>query len=239
MMVRPFGLRVQERAPDCDPDRPVADFSDPAMEERIGGNAKRAGLKAEAYIDRLAKIWETRHAVPGHIEQVAAMARAAGAPMLSHDDNTPVIRDYYRARGARISEFPMTVETARAARAAGDAIVFGAPNAVRGGSHIGSPSTTAMVAEGLCDMLASDYFYPAMLIAVARLVADGVAALEQAWALVSANPAWASGLTDRGRLAPGLRADVMAVDWPEAGTPAVRATFSGGRIAHLSGLVPV
>jgi alpha-D-ribose 1-methylphosphonate 5-triphosphate diphosphatase len=238
MMVRPLGQRVQDRAPDCDPDRPVADFADPAFVARVGGNPARAGLKPDAYIDRLARMWATREAVPASIAEVAALARAAGAPMLSHDDNSPTLRAYYRGHGARVCEFPMTVETARAARAAGDAIVFGAPNAVRGGSHIGSPSTLEMVAEGLCDMLASDYFYPAMLIAVARIVADGHADLATAWSLVSSGPAQAHGLTDRGHLAPGARADVVVVDWPDGATPAVRATFSGGEIAHLSRLEP-
>lgn len=239
MTMRPPGIRVQDRAPDCDPGRPFADLTAPDFLVRIAPTAARSGLTPEAYRDRLADVWSRRGAVAGHIAQVAAMAARAGAPMLSHDDNWPEVRAFYRGFGARISEFPMTVETARAARAAGDAIVFGAPNAVRGGSHLGSPSTAEMVAEGLCDMLASDYFYPAMLAAVARLVADGVADLPAAWALVSEAPARASGLTDRGRLEPGLRADIVAVDWPEGGMPAVRATLVAGRIAHLSGLAPV
>ena len=238
MMVRPLGVRVQDRAPDCDPERPVADLADPGFAARVGGNPARAGLKPDAYIDRLSRIWETRNTMPGRIAEVARMAARAGAPMLSHDDNSPALRDYYRGHGARISEFPMTVETAQAARAAGDAIVFGAPNAVRGGSHIGSPSTLDMVAEGLCDMLASDYFYPAMLAAVARLVDERHADLPAAWSLVSEGPALAHGLTDRGRLEAGLRADVVAVDWPTGAMPAVRATFSGGRIAHLGNLTP-
>jgi alpha-D-ribose 1-methylphosphonate 5-triphosphate diphosphatase len=238
MTVRPLGQPVQARAPDCDPSRPVADFAGPGLAARIESSARRAGLTADAYVDRLSGIWAARDAVHGNIERVAAMATAAGAPMLSHDDNAIVIRDYYRAFGARTSEFPMTVETARAARAAGDTIVFGAPNAVRGGSHIGSPSTADMVAAGLWDAMASDYFYPAMLAAVAGLVNDGVCSLPAAWRLVSENPAHASGLSDRGRLAAGLRADVVVVEWPPAGTPVVRATFAGGRLAHSTGLLP-
>jgi alpha-D-ribose 1-methylphosphonate 5-triphosphate diphosphatase len=69
-------------------------------------------------------------------------------------------------------------------------------------------------------------------------VNDGVCSLPAAWRLVSENPAHASGLSDRGRLAAGLRADVVVVEWPAAGTPVVRATFAGGRLAHSTGLLP-
>ena len=105
------------------------------------------------------------------------------------------------------------------AREAGDWIGLGAPNAMRSGSHLGSPGAAEMIARGLCDILASDYFYPAMLGAVARLRADEVGDLPALWRLVSANPAAAMGLTDRGLIAPGLRADLILLDWPEGAPP--------------------
>jgi alpha-D-ribose 1-methylphosphonate 5-triphosphate diphosphatase len=116
-----------------------------------------------------------------------------------------------------------------AARAAGDAIVLGAPNAMRGGSHLGSPGAADMIARGLCDILASDYFYPAMLGSMARLQADKVAPLPALWRLVSLNPARAMGLTDRGSIAPGQRADLVLLDWPEGHAPAPLRTWVAGR----------
>jgi len=166
------------------------------------------------------------------IAKVADMGRAAGTPMLSHDDTQTETRDYYRGHGARISEFPMNLTVTRAARAAGDWIVFGAPNAARGGSHLGSPGAADMVAAGLCDILASDYYYPAMLAAVARLQADGVGGLPDLWRLVSANPAAALGLADRGDIAVGRRADLVLLDWPEGHTPVVRHCFVNGHAAY-------
>ncbi|MGB0905378.1 MAG: amidohydrolase family protein, partial [Mangrovicoccus sp.] len=143
-------------------------------------------------------------------------------------------RDFYRELGASIAEFPMRIPVTQKAKEAGDWIVFGAPNAVRGGSHIGSPSAAEMVEMGLADILASDYFYPAMLAAVARMHRENRAPLPQLWATVSANPARASGLSDRGEIALGKRADLVLLDWPEGHTPRVVLTMVTGRIAYMS-----
>ena len=171
--------------------------------------------------------------MPAAIARLGAAARELGVPMLSHDDTRTAARDWYRERGATIAEFPMHESVARAAREAGDGIVFGAPNAARGGSHLGgSPSAADMVEAGLCDALASDYHYPAMLVAVARLVDERRASLPEAWSLVSAGPARLMGLDDRGRIEVGRRADLVLVDWPDGGPPAVVATMVGGRFAY-------
>jgi alpha-D-ribose 1-methylphosphonate 5-triphosphate diphosphatase len=89
-----------------------------------------------------------------------------------------------------------------------------------------------MVAAGLCDILASDYYYPAMLSAVARLQADGIGQLPDLWKLVAANPASALGLGDRGEITPGRRADLLLLDWPEGCTPVVRSCIVQGRAAY-------
>ena len=222
---------LQQRPFEFSPDFPVMDLATYDL-KKLGERAKRSDITPEAYRDLLASVWAKRPQVPGYIGRVAALGRAAGAPMLSHDDSHFETRDYFRAMGARISEFPMNLATAEAARAAGDYIVFGAPNAMRGGSHLGSPGAAEMIARGLCDVLASDYYYPAMLGAVVRLVADGVVDLPRAWALVASCPARALGLANRGRVAEGFRADLVLLDWPDGGTPAAVATFCAGRVSH-------
>ena len=121
-----------------------------------------------------------------------------------------------------------------AARDLGNAVVFGAPNVVRGGSHTGAPSATEMVRAGLCDVLTSDYYYPAPLAAALRLAGDGVLPLAQAWNLVSLNPARAAGLKDRGALAPGLIADAIVVDDRMPGLPRVCAAIVGGELRYAS-----
>jgi len=90
------------------------------------------------------------------------------------------------------------------------------------------------VAEGLCDALASDYHYPAPARAAWRCVELGILTEAQAWALVSEGPARLLGLTDRGRLEPGLRADLIVRD---SATRRIEATFAGGQLAFMSGAV--
>ncbi|MEL6700710.1 MAG: amidohydrolase family protein, partial [Pseudomonadota bacterium] len=118
------------------------------------------------------------------------------------------------------------------ARSDGDLIIFGSPNAVRGGSHIGSLGAGDMVEAGLCDVLASDYYYPAMLAAVDRLDREKRADRLALWSLISSGPAKSMGLQDRGEITAGKRADLVLVDWPDGQTPAIQGTWVAGRQAY-------
>jgi len=105
---------------------------------------------------------------------------------------------------------------------------------VRGGSHTGWTKASDMIAKGLCSVLASDYYYPAQLLAAFRLAADGVLPLAEAWNLVSAAPAVAAGLPDRGILARGYRADIILVDDELPLRPRIVAVIAAGRLVHLT-----
>ncbi|KRP91335.1 phosphonate metabolism protein PhnM [Bradyrhizobium pachyrhizi] len=196
--------------------------------------AERTGLSVEAVNDMLDRIVARRPEVPASIARLAAAARAADIRMLSHDDNSPAMRQEFRALGATIAEFPVNEETARDAAAADDFIVFGAPNVVRGGSHTGWTKASDMIAQGLCSVLASDYYYPAQLLAAFRLVADGILPLAKAWDLISSAPARAAGLADRGVLAAGRRADIIVVDDKAPLRPRIIAVIAAGRLVHLA-----
>ena len=89
-----------------------------------------------------------------------------------------------------------------------------------------------MVEAGLCDALASDYFYPALLAAVSRLESERRADRLSLWRLVSSGPARAMGLDDRGEIAVGKRADLVLVDWPDGLAPAIEGTWVAGRPAY-------
>jgi alpha-D-ribose 1-methylphosphonate 5-triphosphate diphosphatase len=193
--------------------------------------AERAGLSAADFAALAQRAWARRAEVPAARLRLAEAARAAGIPMLSHDDDTPETRAAFRAVGAAICEFPMAEAVARAARAAGEHVVMGAPNVVRGGSHLGWSSAAPLAERGLVTILASDYVWPAMMEAAFVMASRGVLDLAAAWALIAENPAKAAGLPDRGRIAPGLRGDVVVVD-PASRAPV--ATFAAGRLAWLS-----
>lgn len=193
--------------------------------------AHRAGMSVAAFTALAHRIAERAPEVPQALDRIAAAARARGLPMASHDDDSIEMRNAFAARGAGISEFPMTEPVARFARDRGDATVMGSPNVVRGGSHLGWVSAADMAERDLCSVLVSDYYYPCLYQAPFVLASRGVLSLAQAWALVSANPARAAMLGDRGEIAEGLRGDVVVID------PATRlpvATFVAGRLAWIS-----
>lgn len=240
MGMRSFDTPLIDRPFEQSPAFETADIDDPRMDDRLSPLARRAGLDLTGYRALLKQVWSRRGDVDGMIREIAGMAAEVGAPMLSHDDTQEETRAYYRALGAGIAEFPMSEAVARRAQALGEAVVLGAPNVLRGGSHIGSLSAADMIEDGVCTVLASDYAYPAMLGAMGRLMAEKRGDLSKIWSCVSANAASALGLDDRGDIAPGKRADLVALDWPSLEkphggsiAPAVKMTMSGGRLAYL------
>ena len=191
----------------------------------------RAGMKMDAFKTLAQRIGAASDSVPKGVRRIGAAARAAGLPMASHDDYSLERRDYFRGQGARICEFPIAEEVGHAARAAGDYVVMGSPNVVRGRSHLGWASAATSAEAGVCNVLSSDYFYPAMARAAMILAGRDVLDLARAWALISANPAAAAGLTDRGSIQVGKRADIVVLD---PATSRAVLTVAGGRIAHIS-----
>ena len=201
--------------------------------KQVAKYAGRCGIAPAAFVALAEQAWARRAEVPAARLRLSEAARAAGIPMLSHDDATIAMRQEFRALGAAICEFPMAEDVAAEARAAGEHVVMGAPNVVRGGSHLGWSAAAPLAERGLVTVLASDYVWPTMAEAAFVLAGRGVLDLAASWALISANPAAATGLLDRGRIAPGLRGDVVVVD---PATRAPVATFAAGRLAWLSPL---
>ncbi len=202
--------------------------------DKIAQMAERSGLARERFLELVERLRGRSDEVPELIARIAAQARSHGVALLSHDDESPERRAWFRALGCRVSEFPMNIETAQEAAGASDDIVLGAPNVMRGGSHMGWVNASDMISRGLCSILASDYYYPALLIAAFRLVENGILPLERAWPLISSAPARAAGLNDRGRIGAGLRADLVLVDPQVRGRPNVVAALVQGRIVYLT-----
>jgi alpha-D-ribose 1-methylphosphonate 5-triphosphate diphosphatase len=165
---------------------------------------------------------------------LAGLARAAGVRLASHDDDSPGRVAAMAAMGASISEFPVNVEAATAARAAGLVTVFGAPNILRGSSQSGNVRALDAVHQGLADCLCADYAPAAMLAAAFRLPAVSALSLPEAVRMVTRAPALAAGLEDRGQIAPGLRADLIAVREVDR-LPQVTHVWRAGTLVYRAG----
>ena len=205
-----------------------------ARGEELARYADRSGIGTDAFTDLLDRVTARGPMVRPGIERLAGVACNAGIPLASHDDETPEIRRWFGGLGVDICEFPMDAPTARTALDLGGDVVLGAPNIIRGGSHAGRLGAAGAARQGLCSILTSDYYYPAVLCAPFRLVQEGIMALPDAWALVSRNPARALGLEDRGEIAPGRRADLIVVDDSDPFLPRVTAAFVAGRPVYAS-----
>jgi alpha-D-ribose 1-methylphosphonate 5-triphosphate diphosphatase len=148
-------------------------------------------------------------------------------PLASHDDDTPEVVRQNAADGILISEFPVAMEAAAEAKRLGVAVIAGAPNIVRGGSHSGNVAAADLVRAGSVDVLASDYVPPAMVEAAWLAAGAGDTTLPAAVAMITAAAARMVGLDDRGRIAAGLRADLVQVR-PHEGHAVVRRVWRAG-----------
>jgi alpha-D-ribose 1-methylphosphonate 5-triphosphate diphosphatase len=193
--------------------------------------AERAGMKMDDFIALADRVGARDAEVAAALAQIAAAARDAFLPMASHDDDTIATRQAFMARGAAICEFPITEEVGQYAADQGQFVVMGSPNVVRGGSHLGWASAADLAERGICNVLTSDYYYPCLLEAPFVIAARGKLDFAAAWALISANPARAAQLNDRGTLENGRRGDVVVVD---STTRAAVASFVAGRLAYIS-----
>ncbi len=167
------------------------------------------------------------------IGEITALARQAGMVVASHDDDSPEKVALVQSVGASLSEFPVSLEAAKAAKSLGMQIIMGAPNALRGSSHTGNLSALDALEHGVLDILASDYYPAAMLRAALEIVKKGLLELPEAINLVSYNPARAVGMHNRGSLEVGRQADIVLLD--HHADYRVVATLRQGKIIYWAG----
>lgn len=164
-----------------------------------------------------------------HEAAAVSAARRYGAVLASHDDTEPdhVVRS--AEHGAQFAEFPTTVEAAQACKDHGIKVMMGAPNLIRGGSHSGNVAARELAEADLLDIVSSDYV-PSSLLSAALMLGDLWGDLPRGIASVTAAPAKAVGLVDRGEIRPGARADLLRVARVGA-AGAVRGVWVQGRRA--------
>lgn len=198
---------------------------------------ERSGLEKDAFLQLVEKLSEREHETTKLVEKLAKAARDHSISMASHDDKTAATRQFYNSLGCYISEFPLTAEAINQAQELGNHIVLGAPNIIRGGSHMGASGLSAAesIKAGKGDILCSDYYYPALMQAPFKLVADKILEFGDSWGMVSKAPAQAAGLVDRGEIVEGKRADLILVEELGLGQLDLKATFVNGRMVFQSG----
>jgi len=191
---------------------------------------KKGGL-TDPELDEMFAIrrrYQETHAEPNR-RALVEMARRHGIPLASHDDTVPEHVSESIGDKVAIAEFPTTAEAATSLHAAGIKVLMGAPNLVRGGSHSGNVATADLAAAGVLDIMSSDYVPSALLLGALRLP-EAVPQFDLPAAIrtVSRTPAHAVGLTDRGEIAVGKRADLVRV-YCRAGAATARMVWREGR----------
>ncbi|SFA91485.1 alpha-D-ribose 1-methylphosphonate 5-triphosphate diphosphatase [Rhizobium sp. NFR07] len=200
------------------------------MEQYIFYYQKKRGLTDEAFkifVDK--RVEESQRNSTPHRIAIAKHCAAHGITVASHDDATLAHVDEAIENGVKLAEFPTSFEAAKASHEHGMSVLMGAPNVVRGKSHSGNIAARDLAAKGVLDVLSSDYV-PLSLLYAPFILADDVdgISLPKAISMVTATPARTAGLDDRGRIAVGLRADMVRVHRQE-GVPVSRAVWRQGR----------
>jgi alpha-D-ribose 1-methylphosphonate 5-triphosphate diphosphatase len=179
-------------------------------EDRI----KAFALKHNLPMDEARVQWDVRREALRRINTRANVNAAVGGriPLGSHDDTTVEHVEEAYASGATLSEMPCTIEAARRAKALGMMVCMGAPNYFRGGSHCGNLSCGDAMAEGLVDILCSDFHFPSMLGSAVRMMREGMEP-SSAINMLSLNPARYLKRDDQfGSIEVGKKADLVAFE---------------------------
>ena len=207
------------------------------LEIHVSNKAAQLGISEtearQSVTDAIARRTKPQEALLHTMQTVAAMCRAQGLPLASHDDDTPRKVDLMADLGAVIAEFPVTIEAARTAVARGLMTAMGAPNAMRGASYSGNLSARAAHGAGVLSILAADYHPAAILPAIRALAAQDPDGLAGAARLATVNPARALGLKDRGEIAVGKSADLVLAGPGDR----IALTFRAGAVFYANGTV--
>ena len=191
--------------------------------------AKKRGMNDEDFVEHVENLKGLQRRF-GDVHQTGAVSEASrlGAVLASHDDTTHEQVVTSARNGVGFAEFPTTLEAAETCRQQGIAVMMGAPNLIRGGSHSGNVAAEDLARADLLDIVSSDYVPSALLMSAFQL-SDIWNDLPRAIATVTSNPAKAARLSDRGALKPGLRGDVLRVR-KVGQTAYARGVWSQGRL---------
>jgi alpha-D-ribose 1-methylphosphonate 5-triphosphate diphosphatase len=202
-----------------------------SYKDYIVRNYHKTSVEAEAMA--IQKKQNTAGAIE-RVKRLIAEAHQRRVPIASHDDDTPERIRTMADMGVKLSEFPINLETAKAAKAAGLGTILGAPNILRGESQSGSMKAIDAIHNNAASCLCSDYVPGTLLAAIFLIPQISAWSLPQAVNLATNNPAQTLGLHDRGEIAVGKRADLLAVHVVN-GWPQVVTTWVAGKVVYHCG----
>lgn len=169
------------------------------------------------------------------LEHLSRVCRENAIRMASHDDDSEEKVAAVSRLGVSLSEFPVNLAAAQAARRHGMLISLGSPNVLRGGSLTGNLSGREALGAGLGDVLCSDYAPMSLLHAALQLNREGILDLPAAVRLITLNAARAVGIDhETGSIEAGKAADMVLVD-DRAKVARVVRTFVAGREVFSTG----
>jgi alpha-D-ribose 1-methylphosphonate 5-triphosphate diphosphatase len=200
------------------------------MDQYIFYYQKKRGLSDAEFARFIEKrVGESERNSTPHRIAIAKVCAERGITVASHDDATLAHVDEAIENGVRLAEFPTSFDAAKASHGHGMSVLMGAPNVVRGKSHSGNIAARDLAERGVLDVLSSDYV-PLSLLYAPFILADEVEgmSLPKAIAMVTSTPARTVSLNDRGRIATGLRADLVRV-YRDHGVPVTRSVWREGR----------
>ncbi|MEW6719550.1 MAG: alpha-D-ribose 1-methylphosphonate 5-triphosphate diphosphatase [Thermodesulfobacteriota bacterium] len=163
------------------------------------------------------------------LKRLVGLCGERGIAVASHDDDSPEKIAWLKGLGVGLTEFPVNLPAAAAARELGIRVCLGSPNVVRGGSQAKNLDAREAIRLGCGDILCSDYSPMTLLHAVTALTRLGILPLHEAVEMASLHPARAVGIDAfTGSLEEGKDADLLIVD-DEGAVPRILKTFVRGR----------
>ncbi|MDZ8105070.1 MAG: alpha-D-ribose 1-methylphosphonate 5-triphosphate diphosphatase [Nostoc sp. DedQUE12a] len=198
----------------------------------LNGLRRRISMSDEEIKEFIIEVQKRREEGYKQVEELVELAHTHRIPLASHDDDCEEKVAESQRRQVAIAEFPGSIALAAKSRAYGAAVLMGAPNLVRGGSHVGYMSVAEAAKNNVLDCLCSDYHYPSLFHAPFKLAELGLMSFEQAWTLVSSRPAAAAGISNtKGKIAPGLDADFLLVSPNNSLPTAIASVYITGQEA--------
>lgn len=182
--------------------------------QRYKNGLKRRMIMTEEDIEKfIDSLQDERIVGEKQIEQLILYAKKYNIPLASHDDDSEEKVKISIKRGVKIAEFPMDKECAELHKKSNIFTLFGSPNLIRGGSHVGALGAFDAAKKGLLDILCSDYHYPSLFLSPFKIVSLELESLDKAWKRISLYPAKAVGMDDKiGSIKDGKNADFLVLE---------------------------